>query len=50
MESQLIINFLEEVAPPSLQESYDNSGWIVKLSKTCNKALISLDCTPEVVE
>ena len=50
MESQLIINFLEELAPPSLQESYDNSGWIVKLGKTCNKALISLDCTPEVIE
>lgn len=50
MESKSIIAFLEELAPPSLQENYDNSGWIVKLNNTCKKALISLDCTPEVVE
>jgi dinuclear metal center YbgI/SA1388 family protein len=45
-----IINFLEELAPPSYQESYDNcglitgdSGWI------CTGVLITLDCTAEVI-
>jgi dinuclear metal center YbgI/SA1388 family protein len=42
--------FFEELAPSSLQEGYDNSGWIVRISNSFNKALLSLDCTPEVVQ
>ena len=46
-----IINHLESIAPLSLQENYDNSGLIVgDKSKEVNAALISLDCTEEVVE
>ncbi len=46
-----IINHLESIAPLSLQENYDNSGLIVgDKSKEVNVALISLDCTEEVVE
>jgi dinuclear metal center YbgI/SA1388 family protein len=45
-----LIGFLEELAPTSLQEGYDNSGWIVKLNDDFGRALLSLDCTPEVVE
>jgi dinuclear metal center YbgI/SA1388 family protein len=46
-----IINHLESIAPLSIQENYDNSGLIVgDKSKEVNAALISLDCTEEVVE
>lgn len=45
-----LTGFFEELAPSSLQEGYDNSGWIVRLSDSFNKALLSLDCTPEVVQ
>jgi len=46
-----IIQFLENSAPPALQESYDNSGLIVgKQSMEISKALICLDSTPEVIE
>jgi len=46
-----VIAFLEEKAPPSLQENYDNSGLIVgnKLAEV-EGVLISLDCTEAVVE
>jgi dinuclear metal center YbgI/SA1388 family protein len=47
---QPLIRFFEELAPSSLQEGYDNSGWIVKMGDSFSKALLSLDCTPEVVE
>jgi len=46
-----IINYLESLAPLSSQESYDNSGLIVGNRKTTvSNALISLDCTEEIVE
>lgn len=46
-----IINVLETVAPPSFQESYDNSGWITGDPSTpCTGVLISLDATEAVVE
>ena len=46
-----ITNYLESFAPISSQESYDNSGLIVGDSKTeVTNALISLDCTEEIVE
>ena len=46
-----IINFLETVAPLQLQESYDNSGWVVgDPEQTCTGVLTSLDLTAEVIE
>jgi dinuclear metal center YbgI/SA1388 family protein len=45
-----IINFLETIAPPSLQEDYDNAGLITgSAAWDCSGALISLDCTEEIV-
>ncbi|MBL7811613.1 MAG: Nif3-like dinuclear metal center hexameric protein [Bacteroidetes bacterium] len=42
---------LEQVAPPALQESYDNSGLLVgEYNREVSRALLSLDCTEEVVE
>jgi dinuclear metal center YbgI/SA1388 family protein len=46
-----ILDYLEIMAPPSLQESYDNSGLIVgSRDLEIHAALISLDCTPAIVE
>lgn len=46
-----IIEFLEEIAPPSLQESYDNSGLQVgNRQQETRKALLTLDCTEAIVE
>ncbi len=46
-----LITFLENIAPLSYQEDYDNSGLIVgDPNRETSKALISLDCTEEVVE
>jgi dinuclear metal center YbgI/SA1388 family protein len=46
-----IIQILEEVAPPSYQESYDNSGLIVgDAGWECSGAIICLDTLESVVE
>ncbi len=46
-----IINHLESIAPPHLQEFYDNSGLIFgNLDQSIGGALISLDCTEAVVD
>lgn len=46
-----IISYLEELAPPSLQESYDNSGLLIGSYTTeVDKALVCLDVTEEVIE
>ncbi len=46
-----IVNSLEQLAPPQLQESYDNAGLLVgDVSKEATGALISLDLTPEVLD
>ncbi|MFN0031197.1 MAG: Nif3-like dinuclear metal center hexameric protein [Flavobacteriales bacterium] len=46
-----IIDCLERLAPPSLQESYDNSGLITgSADMDISAALICLDSTPEVIE
>ncbi len=46
-----ITTFLEHLAPISLQESYDNSGLLIgSPNQMVNKALITLDVTPEVIE
>jgi len=51
MKLQNIINFLEELAPPNLQESYDNSGLIVgNGNEEINKAIVCLDAVESVVE
>lgn len=46
-----ITNYLEELAPLSTQESYDNSGFICgDKSWTLTNALISLDCIEATVD
>ncbi len=51
MRIQDIISHLEKWAPPSLQESYDNSGLIIgDRNATCRSALITLDVTEEVID
>lgn len=46
-----IINHLETIAPPSLQESYDNSGLLVGDSGAeVTKILVCLDTTESVME
>mgnify|MGYP001430472753 CR=1 FL=1 len=51
MKLQHIINLLSELAPPSLQESYDNSGLIVgDANMSVTGILVSLDATEEVVD
>ena len=45
-----ITNYLEEIAPLSVQESYDNSGLLIGSSaKNITKILITLDVTEEVI-
>lgn len=46
-----IAAFLEEMAPPALQESYDNTGWITGYPEAeATGALICLDSTEAVVD
>ena len=51
MRIEEVISYLEQWAPPILQESYDNSGLLVgnKQNEITN-VLVSLDCTEDVVE
>lgn len=45
-----IINYLESIAPPSLQEGYDNAGLITGNGKwDCTGIMCTLDVTEEVV-
>ena len=51
MKIKELTDYLEEIAPLSYQESYDNSGLIVGNSNDeVHRALISLDCTEAVVD
>ncbi len=51
MKLHELTNYLEEMAPLAWQESYDNSGLIVgQPDMEISSAIISLDCTEEVVE
>ena len=44
-----LISYLEEIAPPHLQESYDNSGLIYgHPDLELTGALVSLDCTEDL--
>lgn len=51
MLTKELISILESWAPKSYQESYDNSGLLVgSYDKEIQKALITLDCTEEVID
>lgn len=51
MKIKDLTNYLETIAPLSLQESYDNAGLIIgSPEKEISKALITLDITPDVME
>lgn len=51
MKLQEIINYLQEIAPPSLQEPYDNSGLLVgNINNEIEKAIVCLDAIEEVVQ
>ena len=51
MKIKEITNYLESIAPLYFQEDYDNSGLLVGNENTIvYEALITLDCTEEVVE
>ncbi len=46
-----VIDFLESVAPLTLQEKYDNSGLLIgSAGQVVHGLLVSLDCTEEVLE
>ncbi len=46
-----LTQYLEQLAPLALQESYDNSGLIVGSPETeITRALITLDCTEEIIQ
>ncbi len=50
MKIALVIDHLETIAPPSLQENYDNAGLIVgDKNWECTGIITSLDATEEVV-
>lgn len=50
MELNEIIKFLESLAPPMLQEEYDNAGLITgNATWNCTGAVVSLDATEEVI-
>jgi dinuclear metal center YbgI/SA1388 family protein len=51
MKIKEVIQHLENLAPLSSQESYDNSGLIIgDKEAVVSSALISLDCTEEIVD
>jgi dinuclear metal center YbgI/SA1388 family protein len=51
MQLKEIIRKLEELAPPKLQESYDNSGLLTgSPDQEVNGVLVSLDCTEAIVD
>ncbi len=50
MQLKELVKYLEQVAPLSLQESYDNSRLQVgNLRKNIKSALITVDCTEDVI-
>ncbi len=51
MRIQQVVQILEEFAPPSLQESYDNAGLIIgQKNDEVKGILITLDVTEEVID
>jgi dinuclear metal center YbgI/SA1388 family protein len=48
---QEVIDYLHNIAPNNLQESYDNAGLIVGSGEDeVAGVIVSLDCTPEVIQ
>lgn len=46
-----IARIIEEFAPPSIQESWDNSGLSIgDLDSEVDSVLLALDCTPEIID
>lgn len=51
MKVQAVVQYLEDLVPRSMQESYDNCGLLVgDRTSEVKGILLCLDCTPEVVE
>lgn len=51
MQIKKILDLLEEIAPYSLQENYDNSRLITgSADKEISGALLALDCTEEIID
>lgn len=51
MQIKNIINYLNELAPPALQESYDNSGLITgNASWACSGAIVCLDSIEAIID
>lgn len=51
MKIKTLINYLERIAPPGYQESYDNAGLLVgDASQEIKGVLICLDSTEQVIE
>ena len=51
MKIQNVVAHLDQLAPPSLQESYDNSGLLVgDRNKECTGVIVCLDSTEDVIE
>lgn len=51
MKIQAVINYLDEIYKPQLQETYDNAGHTVgDANNTITGVLVVLDVTPEVVD
>ncbi len=51
MKAKELINYLENIIPLYIQEEYDNSGLIIgNENEYISKALITLDCTEEVID
>ncbi len=51
MKVKEVIDYLESIAPLSLQEDYDNAGLLIgKADEVCKGILVSLDVTEAIVE
>ena len=51
VKAKEIIDILEEFAPPSIQEGWDNSGLIIgNPEREVSGVLLALDCTPEIID
>lgn len=51
MDIRTVIDFLDKIAPPALQESYDNAGLITgDITTACSGVLLALDVTEAVIE
>ena len=51
MKIEAVVSYLESLAPPYLQESYDNAGLLCGDDQLeVSGALVTLDCTEEVID